>query len=97
MRLLPKNKTNTNKWRNYITMKIFEDCLVSDCKGLIKIALVGSMIFLVMTISLAYLFVRILKMNMFISEVIIIVIVAAAIVYVYQKHYQFFYKKMLNI
>lgn len=61
-----------------MTMKIFDGC---DFKGLIKSALVGSMIFLAMTISLAYLFVRVFKMNMYISEVIIIVIVAVAIVY----------------
>lgn len=67
----------------YMAMKFFEDCLVSDFKGLIKNTLVGSVIFLVMTMSLVYLFVRIFKIDTFISEVIIIVIIAAIMVYVY--------------
>lgn len=57
----------------------------SDVKELIKTTVVNSTIFLVTTILLAYLFVRIFKMDTFVSEIIIIVIIIVAIVYVDQK------------
>jgi hypothetical protein len=63
-------------------INIFDDYLLHS----IKMIVVDSIMFLIMTISLIYLFVRILKIDTFVSEMTIIVIVVAMIVYVEQKN-----------
>ncbi len=63
----------------------FKDYLTSNIKEWIRFAIVGTIVFLLMTIFLAYLFVRILELNNFVSTILIIIIVSLTIIYIDEK------------
>ena len=63
----------------------FKDYLISNGKELIKFTIVGTIVFLVMTMILAYLFVIIIGLDIFVSTVIIVIIVSLTIIYIDEK------------
>ncbi len=65
--------------------EFFKDYLIYNAKELIKFSIIGGIIFLVMTMILAYLLVKIFYIDIFVSAVIISIIVSVTIIYIDEK------------
>lgn len=85
-----ENNTTKKPFKDFL-----KDYLISNIKESAKFAIVGTIVFLVMVIPLAHLLVIILKMETYVSVVIMSIITSVTIIYIDEKKIHA-YKKILD-